>query len=233
MENKYLDVPFNIKTEDIQDDGTFKGYGSTFGGKPDAHGHIVEKGAFTNSLKKGGRNGNGIALLWQHHSDEIPGIWKSLQEDEQGLYTEGQLLIDTQLGRETHILLKAKAIKGLSIGYDRVDYEINEKERYMLLKEVDLWEVSLVTFPANIHATVFAVKCVEALKQAETPRELEQALRELGLSKSTSQYLVKLCRPSLRDAEKKPVDELGTLLSTIRQVNLGLTINREIQNAIF
>ena len=233
MEKEYLDVPFKIKSEDVKDDGTFSGYGSTFGGDPDSHKHIVEKGAFTTTLKKKGRNKNGIAMLWQHHSDEIPGVWKELQEDDHGLYVEGQLLMDTQLGKETHSRLKAKAIGGLSIGYDMVKYEINEKEELMLLKEVDLWEISLVTFPANIHATVLEIKCVEALKQAETPRELEHALRDLGLSKSISQYLVKLCRPSLREAKEKPVDELGNLLSTIRQVNLGLNVNREIQNAIF
>jgi len=233
MEKEYLDVPFKIKSEDVKDDGTFFGYGSTFGGEPDSHRHVVEKGAFVSSLQKNGRNRKGVAMLWQHKSDEIPGVWSKLQEDAHGLYVEGKLLMDTQLGKETFSRLKAKAIGGLSIGYDLIKYEVDEKEEFMTLKEIDLWEISLVTFPANIHASVLGVKCVEALKQAETPRELEHALRDLGLSKSTSQYLVKLCRPSLREAKEKPVDELNALLSTIRQVNLGLRVNREVQNAIF
>lgn len=236
MEKKYLDVPFNIKAEDIDDAGTFKGYGSTFGGDPDAHGDIVVEGAFKSSIKKGGRNKNGVAMLWQHNSSEVPGVWTSLKEDNLGLLVEGRLLMDTILGRESHSRLKAGAVKGLSIGYDTLDEEIDKENDVRYLKKLDLWEISLVTFPANIHAGILDVKQADAVKAAETPREFENALRELGLSKSLSKYITKLCRGSLREVKDEGVsesDHMKNLLATIQQVNLSLEVNREIQNAIF
>ncbi len=194
---EYLDVEF--KKEDVNDDGTFSGFGSTFGGRPDSHGDIIAQGAFSDTLNSGGRNGFGVAMLWQHNSDQVPGIWTSMAENKKGLKVEGQLALATQLGKEAHELMKMGAVKGLSIGFDIAEdgSEFDDKKKARILKKLNLWEISLVTFPANTRAQITNVK---AFEQAKTPRELEALLRDSGLSKQAAQNIVKLCKPSLRDS---------------------------------
>lgn len=225
MDKDYLDIPFEVKAEDISEEGRFKGYGSTFGGSPDAYGDIVVSGAFLSSLSRGGRNKSGIPMLWQHNASQVPGVWTDLAEDKRGLKVEGQLALKTQLGLETYELMKLGGVKGLSIGYDVVTYERDEKRKVRLLKEVDLWEISLVTFPANTHARVTSVKAIE---EAKTERELEEALREASLSKSAAQYIVKLCRQSLResvsgDGQVRPPMMLSGILDSLKAANEELT----------
>lgn len=224
MERTYFDMPFEVKAADVQEDGTFKGYGSTFGGKPDAYGDIIDEGAYAKTLAAGGHTGLGVAMLYQHRYDEIPGVWTMLAEDKKGLYVEGALLMDTQLGKETHVRLKAKALRGLSIGYDAIDYERDDKRKVRHLKEIDLWEISLVTFPAQTRAHVTAVKMIE---EARTERELEEALREAGLSKQEAQVIVRLARPSLRESEEdgkvEIIDAMNNLLNSLRDVNKDLS----------
>lgn len=224
MAPEYIDIPFEVKAADIKEDGSFRGYASLFNRKPDAHNDLVSKGAFLDTIAKGGRNESGIAMLWQHDVREIPGVWASLQEDNKGLVSEGRLAINTGLGKDVHEIMKLAAELGTfklgqSIGYDAVEYEVDEKKKIRDLKKVELWEISLVTFPAKIGATVLTVKSIE---EAETPRELEDLLREAGLSNSIAKYLVKLCRPSLREAGKMGPVEAGLLaevLASLTQTN--------------
>lgn len=204
MERK--DLSLEIKIEDVTNTGSFHGYASTFGGEPDSYGDVVAKGAFKNSIAKGGRNRNGIALLWNHRSDDPLGIWKSLIEDSKGLDVHGQLAMDTQIGREKHILMKMGAIKGLSIGYNTISYEYDEKKEIRTLKEVDLWEISLVTFPANVHATIQGVK---AFEEASTIREFERAMRDAGLSARQTKYIISLCRDSFERERRHRDGGLG------------------------
>lgn len=233
----YLDIPFEIKKDDITDEGNFKGYGAAFGGKPDSHRDIIHEGAFKNTLNAGGRNGNGIAMLWMHDVDQPTGVWNELVENSKGLKVDGQLALEVQRGKEAHILLKMGALKGMSIGWgfprdDKGDikegaYFIDEKKRIRHIKEIDLWEVSLVTFPANTRATITHVKSIE---DAKTERELEAILRESGLSKSAAQYLVGFCWSTLRDAKqagdvKNGMDEI---LSEIKQINANIEIARAL-----
>jgi hypothetical protein len=201
MEKSYLDFPFEVK--EIEDDGVFRGMGSTFGGKPDAHRDIVLPGAFLETLSKGGRNGSGIPMLWQHRSDKLPGVWSSLSENSKGLPAVGKLALETSLGKDVYEIMKlgiqTKAFQfGLSIGYDAVEYEIDEKKKIRKLKKIDLWELSIVTFPANTNARVEGVK---AIRDAQTKRELEKALRKAGHSKSDALYLASLTNLDLRDAD--------------------------------
>lgn len=188
-----LDFAIEIKSEDIKEDGVFAGYASTFGGEPDSYGDIVSKGAFKNSISAGGRNKNGIALLWQHNHDQPIGVWQQMVEDSKGLAVQGKLALEIQQGRETHALMKMGAVKGMSIGYNTVEYEYNQQTKIRTLKEVDLWEVSLVTFPANINAQITGIKSFE---EAQTIREFETALRDAGLSFKQSKYIISLCQDS-------------------------------------
>jgi HK97 family phage prohead protease len=151
-ERKHIDFFLQIKSLDTQ--GRFAGYASVFD-VVDSQRDIILRGAFAQTLS--GRTGE-IKLLWQHQQDEPIGVFDRMFEDERGLYVEGRLLLDVRRAKEAMILLKAGAISGLSIGYSPVRYRIDADTGIRLLAEVDLWEVSLVTFPANEAAGVTVVK---------------------------------------------------------------------------
>lgn len=122
-------------------DGRIEGYASLFGA-PDQGGDIVEPGAYGRSLSDGRR----VKMLWQHDPREPIGTWDTVQEDATGLYVKGRLLDSVARAREAAALIEAGAIDGLSIGYRTVRAQKNDKGQ-RLLSEVELWEVSLVTFP--------------------------------------------------------------------------------------
>lgn len=134
--------------------GTFEGYASLFG-LADLARDIVMPGAFLASLQKRGLKN--IRLLFQHDPSEPLGIWQDLYEDQRGLYCRGSLNLDVQRGREIYALLRQGAIDGLSIGFKTV-----HAERAALggrrLTVIDLWEISLVSFPLLPEARVSAVK---------------------------------------------------------------------------
>lgn len=157
MDKKTYDFPLDLKALDA--DGYFSGYASVFDVE-DNHNDIILSGAFANSLRKK-HYGKDIKLLWQHRADEPIGIFTKMVEDEHGLYVEGKLMLDVQRGKEAYTLLKSGAMNGLSIGFIVKQYDRND-EGSRVIYEADLWEISLVTFPANEHATVTALKSTGA-----------------------------------------------------------------------
>ncbi len=224
---EYIDVGFEFDKKDISDDGTFKGYGSTFGGKPDSYGDIINEGAFKDTLLKGGRNGFGVAMLYQHQSDKPIGVWTTLAEDKKGLYVEGKLAMEVQLAKEAHALMKMGALRGLSIGYDlkgipsdeAVSFDDKKNIRY--LKKLNLWEISPVTFPANTRARITGVKMLE---EAKNIREFEEILRDLGLSHRQSLYITSLCKENLQNGKNVEAESLKKILNTFKNINKGGTI---------
>ncbi len=219
------DFPLDVRTDSITDEGFFEGYGSVFGGSPDSYGDIVERGAFAKTLQAGGRNRNGIALLWQHFPEFPVGTWKEMREDDKGLFLRGKLNKEVKpWGIPVYDMLKEGAIKGLSIGFRIVKSDRDETSQIRTLKEIELWEVSLVTFPAALPAQVTTVK---AIKEARTERELERALREAGLSITDSKYLVSACKDGLfrREAEAQPAQQL---LRALQEANISLELLKAI-----
>lgn len=196
---KKMIVPFEIAG--LSDEGTITGYGSTFGGAPDSYGDIIVRGAFQETIAKGGRNGNGIVMLWNHDAKEPIGKWHNVSENEKGLKMEGKLVMEVARAREAYALAKEKVVQGLSIGWDfirdkdgRVEkdaVEIDEKKRTRYLKRVELFEVSLVTFPANTRATITGTKGLECVNSI---RDLEMYLRDEGLSSSAAKTLISKTR---------------------------------------
>lgn len=152
LERKKRHVTLEIKSVDEQ--GCFKGYASVFG-VLDNQNDILVPGAFSASLY--GRV-HDIKLLWQHQQSEPIGVFDVIREDKRGLYVEGRLLLQVQKAQEAYALLKERAISGLSIGYSPVRYHIDPATQVRELREVALWEISLVTFPANSDAQVSLVK---------------------------------------------------------------------------
>ena len=167
--------------EDDENKGMFEGYASVFGNK-DLGNDVVISGAFRKSLRaKGARK---IKMLFQHDTKEPIGVYTQIKEDGNGLYVKGQLAMNTQKGKEVYELMKMGAIDGLSVGY-RVDakgYHYDERGKRRMLKEVDLMEISAVTFPMNPKARISAVKAED-----RSVRDWEAFLRdEGGLSRSES-----------------------------------------------
>ena len=136
-----------------RDEGAIRGYASVFGAI-DLSGDEVAPGAFAASLAR--RGAGGIRMLWQHDPGRPIGIWTRLAEDGIGLLAEGRLTLETSGGREAHELIRAGALDGLSIGFKTRRAERPRpggrgaaKRR---LIEVDLWEISIVTFPMQERA---------------------------------------------------------------------------------
>lgn len=210
---------------------TFEGYGAYFG-NVDSYGDVISKGAFRRTLREAKRSGVWPSMLLQHGSwlggdDNMPvGIWTEMSEDEKGLVVEGQLA-DTARGRDAYALLKMTprpAITGLSIGFRVKEFVLGTKpkEPRRTIKDVELLEVSLVTFPANDKARVTSVK------SALNARGLEADLRsELGLSSADAVTAVSLVKRHLGDPEGLSDEDyrdgegLDELADLIRQ-NTGL-----------
>ncbi len=131
-----------------------EGYASLFG-KTDQGGDIVQKGAYTASLTRLSARGGRVKMLWQHDPGQPIGVWDEVREDATGLWVKGRILAQVEKGREVAVLVEAGAIDGLSIGYRTVKAERNGKGQ-RLLSELELWEVSLVTFPMLPEARVAA-----------------------------------------------------------------------------
>ncbi|WP_342594532.1 HK97 family phage prohead protease [Salinicola lusitanus] len=177
---------FNLSIKAVDEDGLFSGYGSVFG-NVDSYGEVVERGAFGKSLRAIADSGRKVPVLWQHRQGEPIGIYTKLEEDDRGLYVEGRLLKDSvRQAAEAHALMVAGAVSGLSIGYYVIDDSFDESERVRRLKELELMEISLVTFPANDEARVEAVKFAIAHGTLPNLPDFERFLREAGFSKTQS-----------------------------------------------
>lgn len=138
----------------VKDGVCIEGYASLFGAE-DRGGDIVEAGAYATSLQDLAAKGRRVRMLWQHDPAEPIGVWDEVREDDRGLYVKGRLLQDVSRAREAAALLEAGAIEGLSIGY-RTKRATKDGAGRRRLAELELWEVSLVTFPMLPDARVGA-----------------------------------------------------------------------------
>lgn len=161
--------------------GVFEGYASVFA-DVDLSKDSVRPGAFAKAIAE--RGADGIKLLWQHDPAEPIGVIEELFEDGRGLYVKGRLLLDVQRAREALALMRKGALDGLSIGFRTVRSATEEATGIRHLEEVDLWEVSLVTFPMQPAARVRHLKAA-APRPAESKAgwpELLKSLRRLEQS---------------------------------------------------
>jgi HK97 family phage prohead protease len=128
----------------IAPDGTVEGYASLFGEIDQAR-DMVMPGAFAASLRQ--RGIRRVPMLFQHDPSEPIGVWLDLHEDFRGLYARGRLIPEVVRARELLALLQAGAADGLSIGFRTVRGRLDPKTRVRKVDQIDLWEISIVTFP--------------------------------------------------------------------------------------
>jgi HK97 family phage prohead protease len=188
IHKKTIDRAFEFKA--VKDDGTFEGYASVYG-EIDSHRDVVIKGAFNKSLDTRYRaKGRKFIPLLDQHDTRLPiGVLPidDIKEDDFGLFVRGHYNMDVQRARESHALAKQGALTGLSIGYSTLDDAWSEDGMTRILKEVDLWEISPVTFPSGDSARIITVKSLAGL---DTLSDCEQVLRDAGWSKSETTTFV-------------------------------------------
>lgn len=173
-----MDVDWDLETKfarfgeglNVSDTNVIEGYASLFG-ETDQGGDVVERGAYARSLAARAASGQRVKMLWQHDPAQPIGVWDELREDARGLWVKGRLLDSTQKGREAAALIAAGALDGLSIGY-RTRRAVKNDQGQRVLTELELWEVSVVTFPMLPSARVAA--------KGHEPGAAEDALRELA-----------------------------------------------------
>ncbi len=157
-----------------EENGVFSGYASIFG-KADLGGDRVEPGAFADSLAA--RGVAGIKMLFQHDPAEPIGVWRDIREDATGLHVTGQLMPDVARAREVLSLMRAGALDGLSIGFRTVKGRTDARTGIRHLARIDLWEISIVTFPMLPDARVEQVKRSPWRVAGDTERSTAAAIR--------------------------------------------------------
>jgi uncharacterized protein len=195
---------FSLSLRATGDEGMIEGFGSVFG-QEDSYGDVVVPGAFASSLAEHRAANTMPAMLWQHRQDMPIGVWESMDEDQRGLRVKGRLAMDVAQAREAFALVKAGAISGLSIGFVTKEDDYDAKTNIRTVREVDLWEVSLVTFPAVKSARVTRIKAAavdEILKPSDAERWLRDATNDVSKSQATA-FVSRLLRMGAerRDAE--------------------------------
>lgn len=162
---------FSVQVKSLGEDGSFEGQLAVYN-NVDLGGDAILPGAFTKTIQE---RGSQIPLLWQHKSDEPIGTL-TLIDSATSLNVKGQLLMDLDLAKKAYILLKARVIKGMSIGFDTIKDNMENGVRQ--LKEVRLWEGSIVTFPMNEAAMVTSIKSAGG---SETKEDFNTELAEVQL----------------------------------------------------
>lgn len=201
-----------VDVKAVSEEGEFEGYGSIFGSMDQGR-DVVVSGAFAKSLAR--RPAEKVKMLWQHRTDQVIGKWTDMREDAKGLFCRGRLFMGVQAAKECHVLMKEGAIDGLSIGYRTVNDEYDRDANLRRLTEVELMEVSVVTFPMHMDATVSLVKGDDL----PTEREIETHLRDAGLSRSQAKAFVAggyKSLKNLRDAGDQDEDEMRKLAAMMR-----------------
>jgi len=212
-------TPLDLKR--VAADGTFEGYASLFD-KEDLGHDVIAPGAFRASLSQ--RGPAGIKMLFQHNPSEPIGIWEQLREDARGLFVRGRLMPEVTRAREVLALMRAGALDGLSIGFRAITGRRDPKTGIRRLTKVDLWEISIVTFPLLPEARVAHVKARPFAQRPPTEREFERWLtQDAGLSRSQARAVIRhglkgLARQDAARGHPPPRRLIDSLAEAARQL---------------
>lgn len=226
LEHRVVTLDLRAAEED-GDQRTFEGYGSVFD-TVDDFGDTIAKGAFRKTLAAFRKTKKLPKLLLQHGGgffgggaeDLVPiGKWTEMKEDDTGLFVKGQLF-DTGSDRanDTYFALKEGELDGLSIGFRTKKSKRDEDTGIRTLTEIELWEVSLVTFPANDPARVTDVRAVDD-DELPSERDFEHWIRrEGGFSEAHAKVIIaKGYRQVRREAMPSDPVACGELMSLIER----------------
>lgn len=204
---EHKSVSFELKREPDAD-GVFEGYASVFDVVDDGM-DVVARGAFAKSLAQRGRK---IKMLWQHDTTKVVGVWDEMREDDHGLFVKGRLAKDVQLGAEAMALMRMGAIDSMSIGYITKAATDEAGGRVRKLLEVDLMEISIVTFPMLKDAVVTDVKSLK------TEREFERFLRDAGYSRKEATAIALHGFKGMQREAVDAKDDLTGVINHLRQL---------------
>lgn len=149
----------SLKIKSLDPEGSFAGVAAVYN-TVDLGGDRILQGSFARTIAAS----KTFPLLWQHQADNPIGT-VTVADSREGLLVSGQLLMDLPAAKNAYVLIKAKVIKGLSIGFETIQESLEDGVR--LLKEIRLWEVSIVTFPMNLDAAIGSVKALSGDDMAQ------------------------------------------------------------------
>jgi HK97 family phage prohead protease len=152
--------------------GEFEGYASLFS-VADGAGDIVAPGAFAQSLRH--RPPDRVRMLYQHHAHQPLGVWEAIVEDGRGLYVRGRLNLEVEQARDVASFIRQGALNGLSIGFRALRARREKGTGRRLLTEIDLWEISIVTFPLLPGSEITAIG--RKAREAELLRRVAHLIR--------------------------------------------------------
>lgn len=208
---KSKDLAFELKASDSETN-VLEGYASTFGGEPDSYRDVIEMGAFAKTIQE---RGGDIKFLWQHNWNEPIGKITEIYEDAKGLFIKVKIS-ETTRGKDAMQLIKDKVITKMSIGYSVIKEEWDSEKRIRTLKEIKLYEVSAVTFPANDNAVITGAKNqenpLENVSDIPLKQFIDGVIEEVKAGKVLSEKN-KTVVVSTVDSLKSAVDALEALLA--------------------
>jgi hypothetical protein len=209
----------SLDLTDADVSGVFEGYASIFD-REDLARDVIVPGAFRNSLAE--RGVAGVRMLYQHDPAHPIGVWERIEEDALGLKVRGRLTLGTEKARDVLSLMRAGAIDGLSIGFKAKRTRREQRSGVRRILDLELWEISIVTFPMMPGARVHGVKCSPFGGKVPTERQFERWLvRDAGFTRSEARSLMRSGLSglkSLRDAGKDASDDAENLTTAVRRL---------------
>ena len=209
----HLFKSFEMKANE---NGMIAGYFSTYDIEPDSYGDIVEKGAFTKTIAKRAESGHPFPLCFNHDFSAVIGSVKTIEDTEKGPYIEAEFL-DTQLAQDVRKMLQSGAIYQFSFAYDVLNSrkpteDENAKGITNVLTELDVFEISVVTVPANQNAVATEVKAGRRNRKAdeliirECIKSLESLLDDGADDTENEEVKSEEIEPEVNEASEEPME---------------------------
>lgn len=202
---EHLTKSFEMKANE---NGVIEGYFSTYDKTPDSYGDIIEPGAFTETFKRRKESGHPFPLCFNHDFSAIIGAVDSVEDTEKGPFISAHFL-DTQLAQDVRKMLLSGAIYQFSFAYDVLERRMPSKEEKdagveNVLTELEVFEISVVTVPANQNAVATEVKSAEP--------ETKQGRRNRKSDEDTIKEIINLAQSLLDEGEDtteetEPIEE--------------------------
>lgn len=197
---------------DASTDGRIKGYGAYYGNIDRGY-DVIEQGAFSEINRS-------IKMLYQHEASKLLGTWDIVKEDSKGLIVEGNININTTLGRDVYELAKSGALSDMSVGFKTQDYEY-DSQSVRHIKKAELFEVSLVSFPMNEKANIMSVKTDDI----ETERDFEHFLKQAGYSNKQAKIITAHgFKAFMQKKDDTETTESDNILKALQDLKKSVTI---------